>query len=483
VAPTIPPLDLIFLLIETADAPMHVGGVMLFERPAAGRRDLVARLVRAYRAARPRPPFDQVPDFVATGMPRWRRAAPVDMDYHVRHLVLPPGATQATFLRQIEDLHEPLLDRNRPGFRVWFIEGLPQSRFAIYFKVHHSLVDGISATVRIVASLATAPRPRPRPPFYAVAVGPRRARLPAPLLADLRAFAATALHEAGAIRDVGLGLVRKAVQGLLSRPGAGNRPFTGPNLPLNATIRTPRSFATLAVPLAEMRTVAHAYGATINDVAATIVDAGIHAYLGDLGRRGDRPLVAMCPVSLRTAGDTTATTNASAMFVPLGAPRASADERMRQVMAAMRSGKEEIRGMGRDAAIVYVASVLGFAAAAEFAHAGDVTGHAANLVLSNIPGAPNDRYLGAARLNAVFPVSVLGAGIGLNVTLSSHFDTMGFGFIGNRVALPDLDRLAAHTRHAFDELAAAAYRLAASEWPAPRRRVTPRRRARAAVRG
>ncbi len=480
-ARAIPPLDLVFLLIETADAPMHVGGVMLFERPAAGRPDLVTRLVRGYRAARPRPPFDQVPDFVATGMPRWRRAAAVDLDYHVRHLVLPAGATEQSFLRLIEDLHEPLLDRNRPGFRVWFIEGLPDRRFAIYFKVHHSLVDGLSATVRLVASLATAPRARARPPFYAVAVGPRRTPLPASVLAELGEFVATARHEVSAIGAVGLGLVRKAVDGLLSRRGSGSQPFTGPNLPLNAAIRTPRSFATLALPLAELRTVAHAFGATINDVAAAIVDAGVQAYLADLGCRCDRPLVAMCPVSLRAAGDTTATTNASAMFVPLGAPRAKAGDRMRQVMAALRAGKDEIRGMGRDAALVYAASVLGFAAAAELAHAGDMTGHVANLVLSNVPGAPDDRYLGTARLQAVFPVSVLGAGIGLNVTLSSHFDTMGFGFIGNRTALPDLERMAGHTRRAFDELASAAYALAASDWPAPRggtRRPARRRRQR-----
>ena len=469
-ARTIPPVDLIFLLLETADTPMHVGGVMLFERAPKGPADLVARIVRSYRAARPRPPFDQVPDFVPTGMPRWRRAATIDLDYHVQHLVLPPGATERSFLRLIEDLHEPLLDRNRPGFRVWVIEGLPGRRFAIYFKVHHSLVDGISATVRMVASLATAPRARIPPPFFAVDVGSRRPTPPPGVLAELRRLTETALHEATAIRDVGLGFFRKAMHGLLTRRAAAGRPFAGSDLPLNATIRTPRSFATLALRLAEVRTVAHAFGGTINDVAAAIVDAGVQAYLADLGCRPSKPLVVMCPVSLREAGDTTATTNAAAIFVPLGEPRAPAAERMRQVILALRAGKEEIRGMSRDAAVVYAASLLGFAAVSEFAHAGSVTGHVANFVLSNVPGARDERYVGGARLQAVFPVSVLGAGIGLNVTLSTHFDTMGLGFVGNRVALPDLGRLAEHTRTAFDELTAAAFRLAASEWPAPRRR-------------
>lgn len=469
-ARSISPVDLMFLLIETADTPMHVGGVMLFDRPPRGPDDLVARIVRAYRAARPRAPFDRIPDFVVTGLPRWRRARRVDLDYHVQHLVLPPDATQQALWRRIEDLHESMLDRNRPGFRVWVIEGLPGERFAIYFKVHHSLVDGISATVRVVASLSTSARARPGAPFFAVDVGARRPPPPPGVGAELAALAETVRNEAAAIRDVSFGLARKALRGLLAGRGTGSQPFTGPQLPLNAPIRTPRSFAALALPLAEMRTVAGAFGGTINDIAAAIVDAGIHAYLADRGCRCTKPLVAMCPVSLRAPGDTTATTNAAAIFVPLGEPRAPAPERMRQVIASLRAAKEEIRGMTKDAALVYAASVLGLAAVAEFAHVGGVTGRVANFVLSNVPGAREDRYLGGARLGAVFPVSVLGAGIGLNVTLCSHNDTMGIGFVGNRIALPDTDALAGHTRRAFDELTAAAFIVATGDGPTPRRR-------------
>jgi WS/DGAT/MGAT family acyltransferase len=475
VARTIPPIDLMFLLIETPDAPMHVGGVMLFDRPPRARADLVARIARSYRAAQPLPPFDQVAEFVPTGMPRWRRVPSVDLEHHVQHLVLPPGATQQSFQRFIEDLHEPPLDRNRPGFRVWLIEGLPEDRFAIYFKVHHSLVDGISATVRMIASLATSPSPRPRAPFFAVEVGGRPPPRPPGALKELATLTRGALQEATAIRDVSVGYLRKALRGLAAQPAAGGRPFGGPSLPLNDPIRTPRSFAMLALPLAEMRTVAHAFGGTINDVAAAAVDAGVHRLLAARGHRAPKALVAMCPVSLRDTGDTTATTSASAMFVPLGAPRAAAAERMRQVVAAMRAGKHEIRSMSKDAALVYAAAALGFAAVVERAHAGGVAGHVANLVLSNVPGAPDERYLGAARLRAVFPVSVLGAGIGLNVTVASHCDTMGFGFVGNRVALPDLDALARHTREAFDELTAAAFAETVGEWPAPRRRPAARR--------
>ena len=119
---------------------------------------------------------------------------------------------------------------------------------------------------------------------------------------------------------------------------------------------------------------------------------------------------------------------------------------------------------------MYAASIFGLAALAELTRAQRITGPAANFVLSNVPGAPDERYLGGARLRAVFPVSLVASGMGLNVTLTSHFDTMGIGFVANRAVLPDPGLLAAHTRQAFDELSEAAFALAASDWPTRGRR-------------
>ena len=456
VAHRIPPVDLMWLLAETADSPTHVGGVMLFERPARGRADLVANIVRTYRAARPLPPFNLVPELLTTGLPRWRRIPAVDLDYHVRHLLLPPGASETEFLRLIEDLHEPVLDRNRPGFRVWLIEGLSDDRFALYFKVHHSIIDGMSAMLRIVASLSPASRARPLPPFYAVDVAARRPSHPRGLIAQLEALSRAALGEASAIGDASLGLATQALRRLLARRGRGSQAFAAADLPLNAPLRAPRSFATLTLPLAQMRALGHAFGGTINDVAAASVDAGLHRYLAGRGTRLSRPLVAMCPVSLREAGDATAATMATAIFVPLGAPGATPAQRMQQVVAALRAGKDDIHGMSKDGALAHAAAVLGLGAAAEFARVGRLTGHVANFVLSNIAGAREPRYLGGARLRAIYPVSALGAGIGLNVTLASHDDCMGLGFVGNRASLPDLVELARQTRAAFAELRAAA---------------------------
>jgi diacylglycerol O-acyltransferase / wax synthase len=481
VARRIPPVDLMFLLAEVPDTPTHVGCVMVFDRPAHGPDDLVARIVHTYQEARPRPPFNLIPQLLTTGMPRWQPVRRVDLEHHVQHLVLPPGASEQTFVRLIEDLQEPMLDRNRPGFRLWLIEGLPERRFALYFKVHHSIIDGLSAMVRIVASLSPSPRARIRPPFYAVDVDVRRPRAPSGLTAQVTALLDTALRETTAIKDVSVGLLTQAFRRLLARQSGSTPSFAEPELPLNAPIRTPRSVAMLSLPLNEMRAVGKAFGGTVNDVAATVVDAGLHRYLAGIGTRPRKPLVAMCPVSLREAGDTTASTMVSAMFVPLGTPDATVAERMRQVVTSLRSGKDAIRGMSKDAAQIYAASVVGFAAAAELAHLGRVTGHVANFLLSNVPGTDEQRYLGGARLHGMFPVSALGAGIGLNVTLASHANALGFGFVGNRAALPDLAALARHTGAAFAGLKKAA-RGAGAGLPAPARRPPVRRASRRAAR-
>lgn len=466
----IPPLDLMWLLVETANSPTHVGGLLLFERPPRAATTFVADLVAHYRAAKPRAPFNQVPELLGASLPHWRKVPAVDLEYHVQHLVLPPGATEATFVRLVEDLHEPALDRNRPLFRVWLIEGLPDGRFAMYFKTHHSIIDGVSATARIGASLSASPKARLRPPMYAVDVTPARPRHARGLVEQASAFNRSVLRQTGALKDVSVELIVKTVRRLFAKDSTGSQPFTASHLATNEPVRTPRSFAMLSLPLEAMREAGHAFGGTINDVAATIVDAGLQRYLAGLGRPARAPLVTMCPVSLRDEGDMSAKTMASAMFVPLGAPEAGVADRMRQVMASIAAGKAELRSMSKDAALMYAISVLGIGTATEMSNAvGRLTGHVANFVLSNVPGSREDLYLGGARLSAIYPVSALALSVGVNVTMVSHAGTMYFGFIANGAVLPGLAAAARHTEQAFAELAAAAK---------PARRRTPARAAR-----
>ncbi len=482
---TIPLIDLTFFLLETKDRPTHVAALMLFELPRDAGKRYVADLAAAYRRSAPVAPFNWIPEFPKLGLPRWVEADAINMKYHVRHTVLPVGAARSDLLELVAELHSQVLDRSRPCFRVYFIEGLPDRQFALYFKVHHAMVDGASTIARIAASLDENPKARSLRAIHAI--GFDGARPPAASQARKRTLAALksiagAGKQALAVTD----LSRSLLRGRTSRgiPGAGSAPRT----PMNAPIRAGRTIATLSLPLAEMKAVGKAFGGTINDVAVTIVDAALHRYLDDLGATPVDRLVAVCPVSLREAGDKEATTKASTMYVPLANRKATIAKRMEEIKRATASAKAELLAMNKEAAMLY--AVVGFGLSDLVARTGAdaVTRPTANVALSNIPGPQTPLHLRGARMQAIYPISGLGAGVGLNVTLISYAGSMGFGFVANGTTLPGLERLAKHTEEAFAALrgAAALHAPGASAVPtakrASRSKAPPARRGKAPAR-
>jgi diacylglycerol O-acyltransferase len=213
-----------------------------------------------------------------------------------------------------------------------------------------------------------------------------------------------------------------------------------------------RTYATLSLPLDEMRQVAHRYGATLNDLTITIVDEGVHRYLRQTGRAFPHRLVAMCPMSLRDEGDTEAKTKASAMFVHLGQPASSVHERIGEVVAGMAVAKQELRTMSKDAAMMYAIAALGLAELRSAPGISQVTRPLANLIISNVPGGKETMYSNGARLVGTFPVSAVAASIGLNATVTSDSGRMDFGFIGNGATMYSLSDLARHVADAYEEL-------------------------------
>lgn len=452
----IPPLDLMWLIMETQASPTHVGALLLFDKPR-GRPQTVREIVEAYRAATPTPPFNYVPESAGPGLPHFRETATYDPRHHVQHVALPEDATFDDLLRLVADLHEPMLDRHRPLFRDWFIDGVPGDRFALYVKVHHSITDGVSGLKRLFDSFATrAGRTIPAPAF--AAPPPRRPRAPKALLDRLAELGITATHRTLALREVSMQALGKGLTSLLGAPPVGSAPFTAHRGPMNQPLQMARSIATLSLPLEEMHRVARRFHATLNDLAVTLVDEGVHRYLRGSGRPFPQRLVAFCPVSLRDDGDTTTGTRASAMFVHLGEPEAPVVDRIGQVVAALGAGKRELRSMSSDAAMVYAVALLGVAELTVATHVDRLAPPLANLVISNVPGGRERRYLNGARLAGVFPVSAIAMSVGLNATLTSHEDRMDFGFVGNGATLHDLPRLAACVEEAYRELRAAARR-------------------------
>ncbi len=466
----IPPLDLLWLVTETPEASTHVGGVMLFEKPKNRTRTVVRDIVDSFRSFEPKPPFNYVPELVGASWPHFREATTWEPEYHVQHLAMPADASYDDFLQLVAGLHEPTLDRARPLFRTWIIDGLPGDRFAIYSKVSHAIIDGESGMRRLYASMSTSPRGRMKPPTFAMDVRPPRRRHQA--LADRATNAgAAATRQAAALKDVYVHGLRKLMSVLADSERTGSLPFTAGHAPMNEPIGRSRTFATLSLPLDEMRAVGKRYGATLNDMVVTLVDEGAHRYLRQTGRAYPHRLVAFCPFSLREKDDLEAATKVTAAFVHLGEHDGAVVDRIGQVVAAMTAAKAEIRSMSKDAAMVYAVVVLGLAQVSTASGIGRVAPPLANIVISNVAGAPQTMYLDGARLLGMFAVPPIAASIGLNATVSSYDGRMDFGFIGNGATMHSLSSLAGHVADAFEELKAAVPRGGRSiRHPASRRR-------------
>jgi WS/DGAT/MGAT family acyltransferase len=451
----IPPLDLSWLLIESAAGTTHVGAMLLFKKPA-GRAPIVREIVEAYRACTPAPPFNYVPELLGRGAPHFREVTSWDPYYHVGHLALPARASYDDLLRLVADLHEPQLDRDRPLFRCWVIDGVPDGMFAIYTKTHHSIIDGESGLKRLYAGLSTTDSRTVPTPAFALGAPEAEPHPRTPLTERIADSIRGAITQVEALNQVSVGALRKVLAGLLGSHLEGSLPFVAQHAPTNAPLKIGRNFATLSLPLEEMHEVGRRFGATLNDVAVTVVDAGRHAYLRETGRAFAHPFIAMCPVSLRGDDDTAIGTRVSAIFARLGEPGASASERIRQVVDSVATCKKELGRLSSEAAMTYAAGLVAVAGLGASTHLDRVAHPACNLVISNVAGATETRYLNGARLLGIYPVSALAASIGLNATLASYHDSMDFGFVGNSAALDDLPQLARCTRQAYEELKEAA---------------------------
>ena len=469
-ASTIPMLDLMFFLTETQDNPRHVGSVLVFRKPRRGGDRTVREIVEAYRRAKPAPPFNRIPVFVKSGLPEWREVDSIEPSHHVLHLALPAPGSNEQLHELIADLHAPMFERHRPGWKMYVIEGLEGGRFAIYHKVHHALVDGESGMAILRASLSSSPHDR----RIRTTVALPRVQRPRPAPAGMRAaLEREARSLARRTLSVGRGSLRaleQVIEGLQGYSARRTRAFTAPHTPMNDPIYNARSITHAVLPLARIKTIARAWDATLNDVALAVLDAGITRYLKDMDRVPDHPIVALCPVSLHDPKVKEATTRASAIFPALGAVNAPVDKRLQQIIANTRAAKDELKSLGKDAAYAYAVTAFAMSETLAIAQP-EALGLGmlpANVLISNVRGPEETLYLNGARLEAFFPVSTLIVAVGLNVTFMSYDGQLILGFTANGSALPEVESMARYTREAF----------AALEKATARRRARPRRAAR-----
>ncbi len=461
-------LDSAFLYLETPETPMHVGGLNLFELPPGYKGDIYED-VKAHVASRMHlaPVFTRklalMPFELAS--PVWIDDDAIDLDYHVRRIILPQPGSVAQLETYVGRLHSSLMDRSRPLWEFYVIEGLKDGRFGFYSKLHHAAIDGQAGVALANAILDIGPVPR------AVRAAARRPTgkyqlgvaelLGAALSNQLLQYTKLIKLLPGAARAVG-GVASRALaarkQANTDGARSGRRNWQiGPRTPLNTAITNQRSYATASIPFADVRKVGKAFGASVNDVVLALCSGALRRYLEDLGQVPKKPLIAAVPVSLRAEGDTSANNQASMTLVNLHTHVADPRKRLAAILASTTSMKAQLAStrnilptdfptFGAPWLISGVASLYGRSKLA------DRMPPIANVVISNVPGPQFPLYLAGARMMTYFPVSIVVHGIALNITVQSYNGSLDFGFTACRRALPQVRDMAAYSAESFAEL-------------------------------
>ena len=456
-------LDAAFLYLETPTHHMHVAMTMVIDP---------STMVGGYS-------FEKVKDFIARRLhlvppfrrrlvnvplnlhhPVWIEDPNFDIDYHIRRIGCPAPGGRRELGEMAGQIASSPLDRSRPLWELWVVEGLKQGRIGIVTKVHHSAIDGASGAelmVHLFSLTADAPDPEPAPPTEPDHI-PNEFEL-------LGYAAASKLRRTMSLpKLIGntVGAVNRVAQGRRDPLVAvGAAPLTAPRTSWNGALSTGRTVGFARVPLPDVKDIKTAFGCTVNDVVLALCTGTLRHYMIDRDELPDTPLIATCPVSVRPDGEKSIGNKVSAMFTNLPTNEADPAERVRLIQESTVGAKAEHNAVGADmlqnwaeyaapntinlASRLY--SSLGLAGSHRPVH---------NVIISNVPGPPFPLYYAGAEMIAAYPMGPAMEGVGLNITVFSYKDSVDFGFMADREMVPDVWDMADHVRVALTELQEAA---------------------------
>jgi diacylglycerol O-acyltransferase / wax synthase len=448
------PLEAAWLLLESRDTPMHVGGLFEFTNPPDAEPGFLADTLEAMRAERTvRPPWNLklVPGpVVGHKLPLMREDRAIDLDYHVRHSALPHPGGQRELGILVSRLHSHQLDMHRPLWEMHLIEGLEGNRFAIYIKMHHALIDGVSGIRMILRTLSTDPDERGMGAFWTVGAGERRRREPQQGGGPLDAVLGAAIGGAGAAVSLGRAGIELGRASL--DDGGLSAPYTAPGSSLGGHLAGQRRFATQQYELESIRALAKAADCTLNDMVLYLSSTALRRYLAEHGRIPERSLTAGIPVNLRDPDDESTGTAIGMLVAELGTNIADPRERIAAIKASTAEAKRHQRELPPAARTPYTLLLNGPYIAGLMAGLGGNAPIPFNVGISNVPGPGEELYFNGARLDALFPLSLLLHGNALNITCLSYAGTLNFGFTGARDTLPHLQRLAVYMGDSVEEI-------------------------------
>jgi WS/DGAT/MGAT family acyltransferase len=451
------PLDVSFLYMEGETTPMHVGGVLTLDPPPDGLDyDRLVRVIGERIAQVPR--FRQKVRWVPghLGNPVWVDDPDFDVTYHVRRSALPKPGSEEQLKELTARVQSRPLDRSRPLWEIYLVEGLADGRVGIITKTHHAMVDGVSAVDigAVILDLTPEPReipvepwdPAPEPSGLALVTGAVSdiVRKPAQLLDTARSGVADArriTRRAGEVANGFAAALRTTAR-------------SAPDSPLNANIGAQRRFGMARTELDDYKRVRKEHGGTVNDVVLATVAGALRTWLLTRGESVNGKVVrAMVPVSVRTEEQQGALGNrVSSYFVDLPVGEASAVMRLHQVSYAMAGHKESGQSVGAEVLVTMSGFIAPTLHAMGARLANSFTRRLFNVVVTNVPGPQLPLYAGGAEMREVFPVVPLAKGQAVSIGLTSYNGGVYYGLNADRDSMPDVDVLAQCIEESLAEL-------------------------------
>ena len=450
-------LDSSFLHLERGPAHMHVASTTLFEGPAPAydelREHIAARLhlVPRFRQKLRFVPFGQ-------GRPKWIDDPQFNLSYHIRHTALPPPGSEEQLRTFAARVFSQRLDRSKPVWEMWLVDGVEGNRFALVTKSHHALVDGVSGVDITTVLFDTEPEPESVPAAepWLPRPEPSSAQMLSEALIERATTPAEMARGVRALFRAPRQVARGTVDALEAAGAFARTSFAAPDSPLNVPIGPYRRFATVSADLEQFKAIKNELGGTVNDVVLAVVAGALGRYLRATGHAThELELRAMVPISVRTAGEHGVLGNrVSSFMAPLPVYAEDPLERLRQVSETMGDLKQSKQAVGAN----LLTGLTDFAPPT-------IAGQAArlqpaqrffNLVVTNVPGPQFALYLLGRRLEAIFPMVPLARRQAVCFGIMSYDGQVNFGITGDYDEMSDIDALAGDLEASIAELADAA---------------------------
>jgi diacylglycerol O-acyltransferase / wax synthase len=455
-----------FMLADSRNTPMHVGGLQLYTPPEDAGPDYVREMLAGYLAVdEVAPLFLKRPhrSLATGGQWTWVEDSEFDIEHHVRHAALPKPGRIRELLDYVGRVHGNRLSFERPLWEFYLIEGLEDGRIATYTKMHHALVDGVSSMRLLQSVLSTDPDERGMaPPWAARKTAEKADKSHRGLDEAITEVPMSAFRSALGIASEAAGMPSALVKtlGRTMRNEPSSISWHAPKTILNRNITGARRFAAQDWPIARIKAVGKATGTSLNDVVLAMCGGALRAYLLELDALPDTPLISMVPVGLK-AKDAGLASGAGgnavgSIMVKLGTHLADPAERLRTIHSDMVSGKRALSSMTPVQIVAMAAIGNTPTVLTPMLRLQGIARPPYNVVISNVPGPRHRQYLNGAALDGMYPVSIPVNGIALNITCTSYVDKLAFGFTGCRRTVPHLQRLLVHVDNELEALEKAA---------------------------